>query len=410
MRILHCLHNYHPARGGAEWLMKNISEKLQQRGHEIRILATTAHSVEDYFLPGKGKNLMRPGAEIIDGIPVERVGFSRRGAGILNLARGAANRIPLPCGNRIKMVSWGPRSRSYYRKLLEMNGVDLLAACPLPTMNVRYAWKAAGKKNLPLIIIPCFHTEDRWTFHNPIYFGMLRDAAAVISLTDWEKSYLRDKAGIPEEKICTLGVGIDIEAAGPMPDIRSKYGITQKETVIFLGQHGIHKGIIPLIEAMEIIWTTHPNTALIVAGNPTDHTLRIEAKIDKLTPENRNNVYLIKGFPEAEKRSLLRAADVFVSVSPFESFGIVFLEAWREKLPVIGCRIGGSSKLIDEYKDGFLVDAGKPRELAAVMIELLDNEDVRKKMGLAGYEKVKKHFAWDKIVDRWEKVYHDALH
>ncbi len=51
MNILHCLHNYHPARGGAEWLMKNISEGLVRRGHKVKVIATNAYSVEDYFLP-----------------------------------------------------------------------------------------------------------------------------------------------------------------------------------------------------------------------------------------------------------------------------------------------------------------------------------------------------------------------
>ncbi|MCP2605210.1 hypothetical protein NLC29_03545, partial [Candidatus Aminicenantes bacterium AH-873-B07] len=170
MRILHCLHNYYPAIGGAEWLMKNISERLVERRYEVKVIATNAYSVEDYFLPGKGKNLMKTGEEEINGVIVKRVAFTRKGAVFLNLMRAIANRINFPGGDWFRMISWGPRSISYYKEILNSEKIDLISACPLPTLNVWYAWKVSKKKNIPFIIVPCFHTEDKFTFHNKLYF------------------------------------------------------------------------------------------------------------------------------------------------------------------------------------------------------------------------------------------------
>ena len=117
-------------------------------------------------------------------------------------------------------------------------------------------------------------------------------------------------------------------------------------------------------------------------------------------------MYLIKGFPDEEKRAFFSAADVFVSVSPFESFGIVFLEAWREGLPVVGCRRGGSAKLIDEFKDGLLVQDGNPRELATAILLLLGDETARRKLGEAGRAKLLERYTWDAVIDSWEDLYH----
>ncbi len=408
MRVLHCLHNYHPARGGAEWLMKNVSERLAARGHEITVIASNAYSVEDYVLPGRGKRLMPAGDERIGGVRVRRVPFSRKGVRVLNALRGISNRFGVPLGDRLRMLSWGPRSRRYYREALAVEA-DLIVACPLPTMNVGYARRAALRKGLPLVIVPCFHTEDRFTFHNPLYFRWLREAEAVITLTDWERDYLHRVAGVPLENLHTIGVGIDVDEAAPPAARTDAAGAREDGTVMFIGQHGLHKGILHLIRAMESVWTERPGASLVIAGNPTAHTPEIERKIRTLPPPQRDRVELIKDFPEDAKRALLGRADVFVSVSFMESFGIVFLEAWRENLPVIGCRRGGSSKIIDEFRDGLLVEFGNPRELAGAILELLGNRDVRLDMGRAGRRKTLDKYSWEKVLPLWERLYEDVV-
>jgi len=386
--------------------MKEVSERLAARGHDVRIVATTALSTEDYFLPEKARNLMPEGEETIGGVRVRRVGFTRRGARALTALRKIAWRVPIPGGNRWRALSWGPRSAGYLPAALD-GDFDVIAGCPLPTINVGYAVDAARIRKRPLVVVPCFHTEDAYSFDNPLYYAWMRRADAVVTLTDWEKSFLENAAGIPGGKIHTIGAGIDaIDAGPPAVDIRDKYGIGEKKIVLFLGQMGTHKGILTLIEAMEDVLAFRKDTALVVAGNPTAHTAAIESRIRKLDRKCGRKAYLIKGFPETEKRAFFRAADVFVSVSPYESFGIVFLEAWREGLPVIGCRRGGSSKLIDEFKDGLLAEDGNPGELATAILLLLGDEAARRKMGEAGRAKVLERYAWNAVIDSWEHLYH----
>lgn len=405
MKVLHCLHQYYPAIGGAENLMKDVSERLAARGHEVTVIATTARSTEDYFLPGKGKALMAAGEESIGGVRVRRVGFTRRGARTLIFLRKVARRIPIPGGDTWRALSWGPRSREYEAAAMGED-FDVAAGCPLPNWNVGYALKAARAKGRPLVIVPCFHTEDPYSFGNPLFYEWMRQADAVVTLTDWEKEFLVRTAGLREGRVHTIGVGI--EDGAPMKaavDVRAKYGIREREIVLFLGQMGAHKGILTLITAMEDAWDFREDMALVIAGNPTAHTNAIEARVRELDPKYGRKIYLIKGFPEEEKRAFFQAADLFVSVSPFESFGIVFLEAWRDGVPVIGCRRGGSAKLIDEYRDGLLALDGNTRELAVAIERLLADEPARKKMGEAGRRKVLEQYTWDAVIDRWEGLY-----
>jgi len=385
--------------------MKNISEGLARRGHAVEVVASNARSVEDFFLPGKGKDLIPEKESVVEGVRVRRTAFSRRGHHLLNFLRKAANRIGYPGSSWIKMISWGPRSRSYRRELRRAREFDLLAACPLPTLNVRYAGKAAQKAQRPLVIIPCFHTEDRKTYDEPAYYRMMTAADAVIALTEHERRFLHDSGGVPLEKIHAIGAGVDEKSVSVGRDVREKYGISARQIVLFVGQHGLHKGILHLIEAMTHVWSEKPDTALVIAGNPTAHTAAIEREVAALPPEQRKKTYLVRGFPESEKRALYDSAAVFVSVSRFESFGIVFLEAWLSKVPVVGCKRGGSSQIISNFRDGFLVDYGKSREMAGAILELLKNADIARNMGENGYRKVMEKYTWDKVLDQWESLY-----
>ena len=389
--------------------MQSVSERLAARGHEVGVIATTALSTEDYFLPGRGKNLLPAGESAVGGVSVTRVPFNRRGAAALNVIRALANRVPFfPFGNRWRLRSWGPRSRAYAKALAARADADVIGAAPLPNMNVWYAWRAARAAGKPFVVIPCFHTEDAWTFHNPIYYKLMREADAVIALTESEKDFLCREAGLDGGRVHVLGAGIDLDERAPKVDVRVKYGIRQSRVVLFLGQHGRHKGILDLLSAMRHVWMERPDTAVVIAGNPTAHTAEIEADIATFPAELRERVYLVKGVPEEEKRAFYRAADIFVSVSPFESFGIVYLEAWAEGLPVIGCRRGASSKLIDELRDGLLVSDGNPIETAGAIVELLGDDAARKAMGEAGRKKVVGRYQWDRIIDRWEGIYQDV--
>jgi len=480
MNILFCVHQYHPARGGAETLMKGVTERLASRGHAVRVLATTAVSTEAYFLRGQGKNLLPAETETINGVSVTRVPFRRFGAPLLNKLRAIAWRIPIPFKDFWRMLSWGPRSRVYYRNILAAKKVDILAAGPLPTLGIWYAWRAARRRSLPIVIIPCFHTEDRYTFHNRRYFRWLREAEAVICLTEWERTYLNEVAGVDLERLHTIGVGIEreenesgggkenfmeyriengeirnqkIKAGGNVVEkcaesqeeqrsrieagegrdesgmkindtakssqeeyvaarniIRTKYGLTGAEIVLFLGQHAAHKGIVALIEAMEMIWKREARDVdLIIAGNPTAYTAIIEQKIVELPEAWRGRIRLIKGFDDLEKKRLLRAADVFVSVSPYESFGIVYLETWREKRPVVGCLRGASARLIDPFRDGLLVHADNAAETAGAILDLLNDPELRSRMGERGRTKTRERFDWDAIVDHWEKLFRNIV-
>lgn len=98
---------------------------------------------------------------------------------------------------------------------------------------------------------------------------------------------------------------------------------------------------------------------------------------------------------EDEKRDALAAADIFALPSRTDSFGIVYLEAWLYRKPVIGACTWGVTDVIVDGKDGRLVPFGDVPALADTIAFLADNPDVRAAMGARGEQKVYTLHTWE---------------
>jgi glycosyltransferase involved in cell wall biosynthesis len=223
MHVLHVVHNYDPAIGGVEWLIKNLSEGLSRRGHSVHVISSNATSCEPYVFRTQAHLLLKAGEEVLQGVRVSRVSFYGGSSLIVRVLRILGNlfwSFRLPFHGFIRALWQGPLSFKMFLKVLKAP-CDIMVASPLPTLNVMYAYLAAKMRRKPLVIIPCFHVEDPWSFDRKPYYRMLKQAERVIALTEYEKRFLVSK-GVAAERIDVRGVGISIEEAAAKTDYREK--------------------------------------------------------------------------------------------------------------------------------------------------------------------------------------------
>lgn len=136
---------------------------------------------------------------------------------------------------------------------------------------------------------------------------------------------------------------------------------------------------------------------------------KVENIISQLPEAYKKQVKLYYNFSNQEKPLLFSAVDVFAYPSGFESFGIAFLEAWAAGKPVIGCRSGAIPWVIDEEKDGLLVDYKNQEMLAEAIIKLLKNTHFAETLGNGGRQKVLSKYTWSKVAQNFRKVYLEAI-
>lgn len=103
-------------------------------------------------------------------------------------------------------------------------------------------------------------------------------------------------------------------------------------------------------------------------------------------------------------RNVLSQSDILVNPSYGEGLPTSVLEAGAMGLPVIATDVGGTSEIINDEKNGFLVHPGNVSELRKSIKKLL-NADLCKKMGKAMQKTVREKFDWDVVVLKFEKFF-----
>lgn len=106
---------------------------------------------------------------------------------------------------------------------------------------------------------------------------------------------------------------------------------------------------------------------------------------------------------------LLARCHVFVLASNWEGLPLTVLEAMRAGLPVVASAVGGVGEAVIDGVTGFLVPRGDAGLLRGRLKVLLENPELRARMGAAGYERFRKNFMVDRMVARTKEVYYEVL-
>lgn len=163
------------------------------------------------------------------------------------------------------------------------------------------------------------------------------------------------------------------------------------------------KRIEDIISIFAIINSEIPSKLLMVGDGPMmSQALRLTDKM------GISSSVMFMG-KQDDVAGLLPIADIFLVPSENESFGLSALEAMSCEVPVIGTNVGGHPELIEHGKTGFLAEVGDIEKMAQYGIELLKNEDLRRKIGKNARQVVIEKFQQDKVVDIYEKYYDEIL-
>ncbi len=157
--------------------------------------------------------------------------------------------------------------------------------------------------------------------------------------------------------------------------------------VLYVGRLSPEKGILELVQAVE-------GMKLAVAG---DGPLRAQ-------------VPGALGFvPHHELPPLYERAAVVAVPSHREGFGVACAEAMAAGRPVVASAVGGLLDLVVDGETGLLVPPGNVGALRAALERLLDDVELRRRMGEAGRERIREHFTWPAVTDLTIQAYEDAL-
>jgi glycosyltransferase involved in cell wall biosynthesis len=216
-----------------------------------------------------------------------------------------------------------------------------------------------------------------------------------IAVSQALKQELVAKLKVSEDKVTVIPNGVP-ESAG-----RST---TEKQPVVgYIGRLIPEKGLDDLIEAARMVLDDWPAARFVVVGEGP-YLPHIRKRLNDL---GLGQAFEIVGQVHDVEAQIDRFM-FLVLPSKHEGFPMVVLEAMRLGVPVIGTKVGGIPEIIRDGRNGFLVEAGRPEELARAILELLQDERRREAMGCQA-EKTAEDFAAGKMTARTQAVYEELF-
>jgi len=103
------------------------------------------------------------------------------------------------------------------------------------------------------------------------------------------------------------------------------------------------------------------------------------------------------------------AADIFVLYSEFEGLPMVLLEASACGLAIVSASVGGIPHLINDRKNGLLLEYGDITALAQYIEMVSEDEKLREYLGLNARKRVIGHYDIGKVINRYIDIYEMAL-
>jgi glycosyltransferase involved in cell wall biosynthesis len=290
------------------------------------------------------------------------------------------------------------------------SGADVILATAFPFMHMYDALTGGRRAGIPVVFLGAIHVADAWDYDRRMIFRAIRQVDAYVAHTPFERDYLIEH-GVQAAKIAVIGGGVDAGAlaAGDGSAVRRQQGWQDEPVVGVLARQSQLKRLDIVLAAMPQVWARQPEARLLLAGARTSYSPQIEALISALPPEQRARVTMVSDFPESQKADLLAACDLLAHPSANESFGIALVEAWACGKPVIGVRQGAVGSVIDDGRDGLLVDYLDANSMAQAILALLADPARRQTMGQAGRQKVLENYTWQIISDRLRAVYEDLV-
>lgn len=172
--------------------------------------------------------------------------------------------------------------------------------------------------------------------------------------------------------------------------------------LLFLSNLLINKGVFVLLDALRILKEKgYLFNCQYVGGETAEiNAVQFSEEVDKRDLNDRV-AYVGRKVGE-EKNAFFQQADVFVFPTYYynECFPLVILEAMEYKLPAISTNEGGIPDMVKDGENGLICEKQNPYSLADCIAKLLDDEELRVKMGNAGYDKFCREFTLQQFEHR----------
>ncbi len=396
MKILHAVESYYPSVSGAPEVVRHLSERMVNMGHEVTVATRK--------LPGR-KSLKHNGVKIVefDIRPTSEQGMST----VTGLA-----------GDTKK-----------YQEYLKKSKFDVIMTYAAQQWTTDLMLPILDEINAKKVMVPCGYSA----LYDPLYKQYFKELPSYLHKFDATVYLAEDYRDINfarKHKLSNIHLipnGADEYEFSNLPtksekkELRKKFGVKGLAIMTianYTGEKG-HEELLYVFKRLPI-----KSVTLISAGAPTpgvgsyDMFKERSNRINTSRKFPGKKVIMLDGTKRNEVRDLLKCADIFVFLSNIEASPLVLFESAAAGVPFIATSAGNSSEIARWTKAGVIVKthdkangrvSADRKDAIWQITKLAYNKPLRLRMGKRGHQIWKQKFTWDKLTKDYLKLYKNLL-
>ena len=407
LRVAFLVYRGNPRCGGQGVYTRHLTRELVALGHSVEVLAGQPWPELD---PGVGFTPV-PGLDLYRDPDPFRVPHPREFRDRLDLMEfavmcSAGFGEPLAFTLRARRLLAARRGEFDLVHDNQSLGTGLLGM-------LRDGWPLLTTLHHPITVdrqLALAHSENPWQrFTTRRWFGFLRmqvrvarELPAIVTVSESSRTDIQAQMGVRADRMSVVPVGVDHTVFRPLPGVQPLPGrlmVTSSSDVPM-------KGLVPLLEAVAKL-RTERDVELVVIGKPRPGG-RVDRAIARLGLAG--SVRGVSGISDEELARLYGEAQVAVVPSLYEGFSLPAVEAMACGVPVVATTGGALPEVVGtDAETGLLVPPDDPGELARAIGRLLDDPDLRARLGAAGRERVLHRFTWEVTARGTDRRYREML-
>jgi len=284
------------------------------------------------------------------------------------------------------------------RKIIEDEKIDIIHARSRVPGWISFFASRSGRAH--------FITTAHGIYKNRFFSEVMGWGKFVIAPSRVVARHMRDKFGISEDKIDIISRWVDLDKFN-FTDYKTR---KESNSIVSVGRISPSKGYEHLIKGFKKVVRSNPYLKLKIVGSADKSKQRYLEHLKTLVNRfslNYNVEFL--GFTK-DIESVLAKARILVAPSIIEeSFGRVVIEAFACGVPVVATAVGGFKEIIEDGKNGLLVEPGDSSAISEGILKILDDSNFAEKLVKQARERVERKYTMEECLLKTEEVYKKTI-
>lgn len=227
-----------------------------------------------------------------------------------------------------------------------------------------------------------------------------------VAVSSVQRDNIQQLYGIPEGRMQVVWNGVDRQPSGPVPEFIRRHRDAGKIVIGSINTLIEQKGMFDLLETAARLKQQGINRHVFLIAGEGHLREPLERRRREL---GLDDDVILLGWVKDAARVIMDHIDIFFQPSLWEAMSIVLLEAMAAGRAIVATQVGETPLVAEADRSALLVEAGDVTAMAVALARVLNDEDLRSRLGVAAAARYAQHFTAKAMAERYMTLYDTVL-